>query len=215
MTFADTVHGGGDALTLYQQTFTASGTVRGEVRHIVLNHSSAITVTFPAPAFGGTVYFITNESAVAHTLTLPNGVTWDGTNTSMAIAPNEKVAVVSASTDRFVVYRITPTLQVLTGATDAIAIPISHESVVVLARAGAADAATLAAPTAGSDDGKQLVVVAGTAQAHTVTQTTPGFNGAGAGGDVATFGGAIGDCMTLVAYNGNWLVKSLRNVTLA
>lgn len=85
--------------------------------------------------------------------------------------------------------------------------------VVMLTKAGVA-AMTLAAPTAGTDDGKVLTIVAATANAHTVTQTTPGFNNAGTSGDVATFGGAIGDNMVVVAYNGRWHVISLRNVTL-
>lgn len=80
---------------------------------------------------------------------------------------------------------------------------------------GTAGAYTLAAPTAGTDDGKELIIIAGTAAAHTVTQATPGFNGAGTGADVATFGGAKGDNLRLMAVNGEWLVLTLRNVTLA
>lgn len=85
--------------------------------------------------------------------------------------------------------------------------------VVMLTKAGVA-AMTLAAPTAGTDDGKVLMMVAATANAHTVTQTTPGFNNGGTASDVATFGGAIGDNLVVVAYNGRWHVVSLRNVTL-
>jgi hypothetical protein len=59
-----------------------------------------------------------------------------------------------------------------------------------------------------------LTIVATTAQAHTVTFSTIGFNEAGSGGDVATFGGAKGDSMMLVARNGAWFTASLRNVTL-
>lgn len=99
----------------------------------------------------------------------------------------------------------------LAGTNGAIA---AKTGVVMLTKAGVA-AMTLAAPTAGTDDGKVLVIVAATANAHTVTQTTPGFNNAGTSGDVATFGGAIGDSMQIVAYNGRWHVISLRNVTLA
>jgi hypothetical protein len=92
---------------------------------------------------------------------------------------------------------------------------IAAKSGVVMITKGTAAAMTLAAPTAGTDDGKVLLIVAATAAAHTVTQTTPGFNNAGASGDVATFGGAIGDNLQIVAYNGRWHVLSLRNVTLA
>lgn len=83
-----------------------------------------------------------------------------------------------------------------------------------LTKAGVA-ATTLAAPTATTDDGKTLVVYATTANAHTVTQTTPGFNNGGAASDVATFGGAIGDNLVLRAYQGAWYVVSSVNGTLA
>lgn len=85
--------------------------------------------------------------------------------------------------------------------------------VVTLNKAGVL-AATLAAPTDVTDDHKELVVVSLSAQAHTVTHT-PGFSGAGAGKDVATFGGAVGDSITLVAFNGAWHVKALNGVTVA
>src|SRR5688572_29446268 len=77
---------------------------------------------------------------------------------------------------------------------------------------GSAGAYTLAAPLA-SDEGSRLVIQAMTAHAHTVTQTTPGYDGAGSGRDVATFGGAVGDCVTLRASGGKWMVESVRNVT--
>lgn len=85
----------------------------------------------------------------------------------------------------------------------------------VVITAASAAALTLAAPLAGIDDGATLTIVSDTAQAHTVTNTTPGFNGAGAGGDVATFGAARGNVMQLLAYNGVWYTVNLRNVTLA
>lgn len=84
---------------------------------------------------------------------------------------------------------------------------------VVITKASAA-ALTLAAPATG-DNGKRLLIISATAAAHTVTNTTPGFNGGGTAADVATFGAAIGNAMELLAYEGVWLVISLRNVTLA
>jgi hypothetical protein len=86
--------------------------------------------------------------------------------------------------------------------------------VVWLARAGAIAAATLAAPTAGDDDNKILHIIATTAFAHTVT-ITGGLSGAGAGADVGTFGGAVGDRLSLVAYNGVWYPLINVNVTFA
>ncbi len=73
---------------------------------------------------------------------------------------------------------------------------------------------TLAAPTATTHDGMRIMLVSTTAKAHTVTQASDGFNGGGGGADTATFGGAIGDGMTIVAYQGIWYVVSSVNVTL-
>ena len=87
------------------------------------------------------------------------------------------------------------------------------EGTIILNKAGVL-AATLAAPTATTDDGKVMRIVSITANAHTVTQTTPGFNNGGSASDVATFGGAIGDNMVIVAYQGKWYVITLRNVVL-
>jgi hypothetical protein len=78
---------------------------------------------------------------------------------------------------------------------------------------GTAGAFTLAAPAAG-DEGTVMIITSQTAAAHTVT-LTEGFNNGGSGADVATFGGAIGDNMVIVAVNAHWNVVSLRNVTLA
>lgn len=88
----------------------------------------------------------------------------------------------------------------------------SKMGLVLLNKAGVL-AATLASPTAGDDDGKVIHIVAMQAQANTVTLTA-GFNGGSTASDVATFGGAIGDGMTIVAYNGVWYVLNLVNVTL-
>lgn len=85
---------------------------------------------------------------------------------------------------------------------------------VFLTKAGVA-AMTLADPTAITDDGKELTVIALTANAHTVT-IAGGLNGAGAGADVGTFGGAVGDRFSVVAYNGKWYAAGVNvNVTFA
>lgn len=84
---------------------------------------------------------------------------------------------------------------------------------VVLNKAGVI-AATLANPTATTDDYKKLVILSLTAQAHTVT-VTGGFGNGGSGKDVATFGGAAGDCLTVMAYQGYWYVIGANGVTLA
>jgi hypothetical protein len=63
-------------------------------------------------------------------------------------------------------------------------------------------------------DGAELEIVSLTANAHTVTQSSPGFNNGGTASDVATFGAAIGNSIRLKAYNGIWLVVNLTGVTL-
>lgn len=74
-------------------------------------------------------------------------------------------------------------------------------------------AATLADPTTTTDDFKQLVIVAMQAQANTVTIAGGASGGAGAS-DVWTFGGAIGNALTLVAYGGKWHVVGIHGVTV-
>jgi hypothetical protein len=75
-------------------------------------------------------------------------------------------------------------------------------------------AATLADPTAGTDDGKVLLIVSNQAQANTVTSATS-FGGGGAGENVATFGGDIGDSLTLRAHDGKWYIIGSHQCTIA
>lgn len=88
----------------------------------------------------------------------------------------------------------------------AITIP---SGLVVLNKAGAI-AATLAAPT---ENGLFLFISSETAQAHTVDLASSGISGGSA--DVGTFGGAIGDCVGLMSYDGHWYQVSNVNVTWA
>lgn len=87
------------------------------------------------------------------------------------------------------------------------------EGSVVISKAGVA-VLTIADPVATTDDFKLLRIISVTANAHTVTYVT-GFNGGGAATDVATFGGAKGDNLVIMAYQGVWYVVSKVNVTLA
>lgn len=73
-------------------------------------------------------------------------------------------------------------------------------------------AMTLVNPTI-EQNGMVMIISATNASAHTVTYTA-GFNGGTTARDVGTFGGAIGDNLVIVAYNGVWWVISSRNVTL-
>lgn len=74
-------------------------------------------------------------------------------------------------------------------------------------------AMTLAAPAVW-ENGTTMVLMASTAQAHTITYTA-GFWGNTTSSDVATYGGAIGDFIVVEAVNGTWRVLAQKNVTIA
>jgi hypothetical protein len=83
----------------------------------------------------------------------------------------------------------------------------------VITKAGVA-ALTLAAPTAGADDGLNIEIISSTANAHTLTATGLFEDGAG-NVNVATWAAHIGGALALVAYNGKWYVQSLQSVTMS
>lgn len=96
---------------------------------------------------------------------------------------------------------------------------ISIKDGVCVITKGTAVAATLAKPTAGAisaggDDGRILRVVSSTAAAHVITCSTDGFNAKGSSG-TATFGAAIGNGTTLIAYNGHWYNLAQTGITYA
>lgn len=103
--------------------------------------------------------------------------------------------------------------KVVTAAANDGAISIA-DGVVKITKATAA-ALTLADPAAG-DEGTVIIITSQTAAAHTVSNAGgSGFGAQGAGADVATFGGAIGDGFAVVAINANWHIMWLQNVTLS
>lgn len=83
----------------------------------------------------------------------------------------------------------------------------------VILTKGSAAAITIAAPTVAQDK-TEITVIAGSAQAHVITQGTVGFNAKGSSGTV-TFTAAIGNAVTLRAYNGNWYTANKNGVTVA
>ena len=79
-------------------------------------------------------------------------------------------------------------------------------------------ALTLAAPTAGTDDGVLLEFISATAVAHTITTPAAGDIRDGNTSDhdtVATFAAHIGANCTLLAYNGVWYVIAEIGVSLS
>lgn len=103
---------------------------------------------------------------------------------------------------------------VVVSADGAISIP-SVDTKYIITKAGVA-AMTLVDPTATTHDGLTLTFISVTANAHTLSNAAgSGFNAGGAGADVGTWGGAKGDGIQITAYQGDWYVNYLRNVTLA
>jgi hypothetical protein len=73
---------------------------------------------------------------------------------------------------------------------------------------------TLGAPTATTDDGVMITITSSTAYAHTLTAT--GLLGTGtASTDKATFAAYAGAGLTLMAYQGIWLVQASVGVTFS
>lgn len=97
-------------------------------------------------------------------------------------------------------------------ADGAIAVAPKH---VFITKAGVC-AMTLVDPTATTHDGLEIVFIAATANAHTLDNSAGSgfFSSGGASKDVATFGGAIGDRISVVAYQGKWYIKDSLNITL-
>jgi hypothetical protein len=85
----------------------------------------------------------------------------------------------------------------------------------VILSKGTAGAYTLALPTAGTpdeggQDGLEIQILSNTAEAHVVTTSANGYNGAD---DTATFAAAIGNGFTVKANGGIWIVSASKNVT--
>ncbi|HEV8059815.1 MAG TPA: hypothetical protein VGP68_08070 [Gemmataceae bacterium] len=83
----------------------------------------------------------------------------------------------------------------------------------VITKAGIA-VLTLAAPTAGIDDGLIITLTSATAYAHTLTATGLLSTGS-ASVNEATFAAYAGAGLTLQAYNGTWQVIASNGVTFS
>jgi hypothetical protein len=91
---------------------------------------------------------------------------------------------------------------------------ITIQTGTVVITKGTAAALTLGTPTT-AQNGTVIRVISTTAAAHTVAAATIGFNAGDAAKDTGTFGGAIGDGFSCVAYGGEWYVLTNTNVTFA
>lgn len=74
-------------------------------------------------------------------------------------------------------------------------------------------AMTIASPTT-AQNGIIMIIMASTAQAHTVTYATVGFNGNTTNTDVCTMGAGLADNLVIIARSTVWWTISTRNCTL-
>ena len=83
----------------------------------------------------------------------------------------------------------------------------------MITKAGLA-ALTLAAPSAGADDGLCIEITSASAFAHTLTATGLFQDGA-AHVNAATFPAQVGGSIALVAWQGKWYVQALQAVVMS
>lgn len=87
------------------QTLTASGAITLNSGLVILNHASTpVAATLDAPTAGDELIIVDGSASgtAAHTVTLPSGVTWDGTNRVATLnAPGEALHVIALTATRF------------------------------------------------------------------------------------------------------------------
>lgn len=186
--------------------------LNGEANSLVLDadgntHISAPTDNQIDIAVNGADDF----TITANTLTALSGSTI-ATNTIAETTAASGVTVDGALIKDTAVYGRTPILAV--SANGAISVP-DHNKTYFITKAGVA-AMTLVDPTATTHDGVTLTFIATTANAHTLDNSAGSgfFSSGGASKDIGTFGGAIGDYIRVVAYQGKWYLAGSLNVTL-
>jgi len=148
----------------------------------------------------------------ANTLTALSGSTI-ATDTLAETTADSGVTVDGVLIKDTAVYGRTPVGAV--AASGAITI-VAYNKDFFITKSSAAAAMTIVDPTATTHDGVELTFIAATAQAHTLDNSAGSgfFSSGGSSKDVATFGGAIGDRLTIVAYQGKWYIKDSLNITL-
>lgn len=154
---------------------------------------------------------ITNGTAIASKVMITDANVDIGGLRNVTATGAIQAATITATT-RFIGKTTTPFLAVT--ADGAISIPL-YDCVFFFTKAGIV-AATLADPTATTHDGVTLTFVSTTTDANTLSNAAgSGFNGGGGAADIATWGAAIGNNMTIVAYQGVWyIVGTMKGVTL-
>ena len=94
-------------LKLVTQELTVTGAVNATTRVVFLNHVSTIIAATLAAPVAGDILIVVNTSAtgvIDHTVTLPTGVTWDGTNRIATLdLLGEALVCIAISATRYVV----------------------------------------------------------------------------------------------------------------
>lgn len=89
------------------QTLTATGAITINNGTVLLNHATVIiAATLDAPTAGDdlVIWDISASGTAAHTVTLPAGVTFDGTNNTATLnAPGEALHIRAASATRWLI----------------------------------------------------------------------------------------------------------------
>lgn len=87
------------------QELTASGAITINSGVVFLNHASVIiAATLDAPTAGDDLWIIDSSASgtAAHTVTLPSGVTFDGTNNTATLnAADESIHIIASSSTRW------------------------------------------------------------------------------------------------------------------
>jgi hypothetical protein len=125
-----------------------------------------------------------------------SGTTWTGTGIAQATQIKAREFVLAM------------------GVNGAVTIP-AYSQTIYCTKAGVL-ALTIVDPTATTHDGVRLTFVNTTANANTIDNSAgSGFNDGGAGSDIATSAAAVGDYLTIEAYQGKWYVIGNSGFTLA
>jgi hypothetical protein len=189
---------------VWGETLLASSTAGATFTQIVRQgcfafNSSGIT----AASIGEPAYFSDDN-----TITLTEGTTYAGVIAFVDAAGLVWVDISQAVRDLPDSGR---NIIILSGSTDAIG---PHATATYVVTKAGVDAMTLAAPTAGTDDGVVIEVVSATANAHTITATGLLNTGASAV-NVATFAAHAGASVRLMAYNALWYVLAANAITFS
>lgn len=174
-----------------------------------------------APVPGSSIPFTVydaNQNQLAVLTGVNTSYTWSISPNGAPFYPGQIVgyAAVSAGTANFNVTDLSTLPKAVSRGSSTVKLgasgAITIKSGVAFITDASAAALTLAAPIAGVDDGKQLVLIDTTGQAHTVTTPSNGING---NKHIATYGGTVADLIAFRAYQGVWYVEYSTGITLS